>query len=229
MRTIFAAALVAVTVFLAGCATPQAPLPLNGGALGSSAGKVGVVMTALPKPNTFFPGADCLLCIAAANAMNSSLTTHAQALPTDEIASIQQDIASLISKKGGEAQLIKEPLDIASLPDFRNSGPNMARKDFRSLHAKYGVDKLLVVQVFSLGYVRTYASYFPTSEPKASISSIGSLIDLKSNTYDWFLPVSALKAADGAWDEAPKYPGLTNAYFQAIESHRDQLTRAIAD
>lgn len=229
MRITFAAAIASVTIFLGGCATPQAPLPLNDGALGGKSGKVGIAMTALPKPDTFFPGADCLLCFAAASAMNSSLTKHVQTLPTDEIAALQQELALLVKKKGGEPQLIKEPLDVTNLPNFSASGPNVARKDFTSLRTKYGVDKLLFVQVYSLGYVRTYASYFPTSEPKASISSIGSLIDLKSNTYDWFLPVSAVKAADGTWDEAPKYPGLTNAYFQAIESHRDQLTKAIAD
>ena len=161
--------------------------------------------------------------------MNSSLTTHAQALPTDDLAALQPELASLVKKKGAEPVVINEPLDVTTLPNFGTSGPNIARKDFTSLRVKYGVEKLLFVQVSSVGYVRTYASYFPTSEPKARISSISSLIDLRSNTYDWFLPVTALKAADGTWDEAPKYPGLTNAYFQAIESHRDQVTKAIAD
>ncbi|WP_222620381.1 hypothetical protein [Variovorax sp. PAMC28562] len=229
MRVSFAAAITTVTVFLAGCATPQLPLPLNGGALSNKSGKVGIAMAVLPKPNTFFPGADCLLCIGIVSAVNSSLTTHAQALPTDDLAALQQELASLVKKKGAEPVVINEPLDVTTLPNFGTSGPNIARKDFTSLRLKYGVEKLLFVQVSSVGYVRTYASYFPTSEPKARISSITSLIDLRSNTYDWFLPVTALKAADGAWDEAPKYPGLTNAYFQAIESHRDEVTKAIAD
>lgn len=229
MRFTFAAAITVVTIFLAGCATPQAPLPLNSGALGGKSGKVGIAMTALPKPDTVFPGADCLLCIAAASAMNSSLTQHAQTLPTEDVAALRNELVSLVKQKGGEPVLIAEALDVATLADFGAKGPNIARKDFTPLRAKYGVDKLLVLQVYRLGYVRTYASYFPTSEPKASIQSIGSLIDLRTNTYDWFLPMSTLKAADGAWDEAPKYPGLTNAYFQAIEAQRDQLTKAMAD
>jgi hypothetical protein len=29
------------------------------------------------------------------------------------------------------------------------------------------------------------------------------------------------KATDGDWDEPPKFPGLTNAYFQAVEQFKD--------
>lgn len=229
MRIHIAALVTSLAIVLTGCATRQAALALDQGALNSKSGKVGIAMAPLPKPDTFFPGADCLLCVAAANAMNSSLTQHTRALPTDEFAALQQELALLVKKKGATPELIKEPVDLASLPTFSASGTNVAYKDFTALRTKYGIDKLLVVQVFSLGYTRSYASYFPTSEPKATIQSVGSLIDLRTNTYEWFLPVSALKAADGEWDEAPKYPGLTNAYYQAIESHRDQLTKAFAD
>lgn len=76
MRTVLA--LAATAVFLAGCATRQMPVLLAENALGGSAGRVGVVMTPLPKVDTYFPGASCLLCLAAASIANSSLTTHTQ-------------------------------------------------------------------------------------------------------------------------------------------------------
>jgi hypothetical protein len=31
------------------------------------------------------------------------------------------------------------------------------------------------------------------------------------------------KSADGAWDEPPQYPGLTNAYFQIVEMIKDRV------
>ena len=51
-------------VQLLGCASsPQLPVSFTDNAL---SGRVGVVMTALPKVDTSFPGASCLLCLAAA-------------------------------------------------------------------------------------------------------------------------------------------------------------------
>jgi len=51
------------------------------------------------------------------------------------------------------------------------------------------------------------------------------MVDLTSNAYDWYMPLNVLKSADGRWDEPPKFPGLTNAYFQALEESKDQLLR----
>src|SRR5438105_4512456 len=37
-----------------------------------------------------------------------------------------------------------------------------------------------------------------------------------------------LKNADKAWDEPPKFPGLTNAYYQALELGKDQFRKALS-
>jgi hypothetical protein len=41
--------------------------------------------------------------------------------------------------------------------------------------------------------------------------------------------VNIIKAAEGNWDEPPKFPGMTNAYFQTIELARDRLREAFED
>jgi hypothetical protein len=51
------------------------------------------------------------------------------------------------------------------------------------------------------------------------------VVNLKTNAYEWFMPVNILKSAEQKWDEPPKYPGLTNAYFQALELGRDSFLK----
>jgi len=123
--------------------------------------------------------------------------------------------------------VIKEPIDLKSLPDVRTDVPTNARKDFSSLRTKLAVDKLLVIDMPLVGYVRMYSSYVPTSDPKATVSGSSYLVDLKTNTYSWYVPIEISRSADGKWDEPPKFPGLTNAYFQAMEAGRDSVLKPL--
>lgn len=228
MRFGFAIGLAALGIFLGGCASkPQVPVALTEGTLSSSAGKVGVLMTPVPKVDTQFPGAGCLLCYAFASASNSSLTKYTQTLPNGDLAKIGEEIAATLTKKGIQATVVPDAVDLSKLPDATGSAPNIAKKDFSSLRTKYKLDKLVVINLVTVGYLRTYSSYIPTSDPKATVAGEGYMVDLKTNTYDWFLPVVVSKSADGPWDEPPKYPGLTNAYFQAIETSRDSILKPL--
>jgi hypothetical protein len=209
---------------LAGCATqPQQSLPMNVSAIGQNLGRIGVAMTQLPKVDTQFPGASCLLCMAAASAANSSLTSHANTLPHDDLPKIKNHLADLLKKNGTEVVLIEEPISLDALSDV-NPGPNAARKDFSPLHKKHGVDRLLVIDIRALGFIRTYSAYFATSEPKAYMRGIGYIVN-SSNAYDWYQPFDATRSADRNWDEPPKFPGLTNAYFQVLELGKDAILR----
>jgi hypothetical protein len=60
------------------------------------------------------------------------------------------------------------------------------------------------------------------------LQGVGYIVNLKNNTYEWYLPVLVTKAADQNWDEPPKFPGLTNAYFQALEIGKDSFLRPLA-
>jgi hypothetical protein len=97
-------------------------------------------------------------------------------------------------------------------------------KDFRALASKHQIDKLVVIDVSMLGVLREYAAYFPTSDPKAIVNGKGFVVNLSSNAYEWFMPFDIRRAADGSWDEGPKFPGLTNAYYQSIEEAKDLVT-----
>ena len=214
--------LLAGVVALSGCAgTPQQNVELAPNILSTQSGRVGIVMPAIPQVDTYFPGADCLLCIAAASLANAQLTSYTQKLPTEDLTKMKNDVADLLRKKGVDVMLIDENLKIDSLPASNNEAINVSRKDFTSLKNKYGIDKVLVMEVNSLGIWRNYSSYFPTGEPYAALNGAGYLVNLNNNTYEWYTHVRNVKTSEGKWDEPPAYPGLTNAYFQVIELSKD--------
>jgi hypothetical protein len=55
------------------------------------------------------------------------------------------------------------------------------------------------------------------------------IVDLTSNNYDWYLPLDIQRSAEGAWDEPPQFPGLTNAYFQTVEMAKDSIQKPLAN
>lgn len=226
----FGIAAAAALVFLTGCATPpQAPVSMSANTFMEKGTRVGVAMTKLPKVDTSFPGAGCLLCAAAASVANSALTTHTQTLPADDLARLKADVAAALAKKGLVPVVIDEPLNVEDLPKSTSSVPNAARKDFSSVKSKYQLDKLMVVELSQIGIVRTYSAYIPTSDPKGTVSGSSYIVNLKDNSYDWYMPLQAQKSAQGAWDEAPAFPGLSNAYFQAVEEARDAILKPLAN
>lgn len=222
---------IALTVFavlVSGCASrPQEAVRILDTALTERSTRVGVAIAQLPQPDTSFPGASCLLCIAAASAANSALTTHTRTLSTDEFKEVKKLLADRVAKRGASVEVIDTDINLADLPDNDAKGPNIARKDFTGLRNKLNVDKLLLVVVTELGMLRTYSAYVPTSPPRAYLRGQGFIIDLKSNVYEWFQPLARFQGAEGEWHEPPKFPGLTNAYFQLLESSKDELLKSL--
>ena len=224
IRTLLAG--IAVAVSLAACqTTPQNPITLSKDGLASQKGRVAVAIRTAA-PDLYLPGAGCLLCLGAATIANSSLNTYSKTLKTDEMVQVRAEIVEALRKKGVDAVAIDGQLDIDKLPDLK-LGVNMASKDFTPV-AK-GFDHIVVINVQQLGFVRNYAAYVPTSDAKATVSGIAYMVNLKTNAYEWFDHVSITRSADGAWDEAPAFPGLTNAYFQAIEQAKDRMKAPFAE
>jgi hypothetical protein len=215
------AILLAAILAIAGCATaPQAPVNLASQDVKWEGERVGVAMTALPKVDFAYPGAACLLCMAAASMANSTLIDYTRTLPNEDLRGLKQEISDQLQKRKAQVQVIDEPLNLKGLPDFP-AKPDHAPKDFSSIAKRYNIDWLYIVQLDSVGIERTYSGYVPTGDPKGQVKGAGYLVDLRTNKYSWFQPVQVAKSADGAWDEPPKFPGLSNAYFQALELARD--------
>lgn len=223
-RTLLAG--IAVAMSLAACQTaPQHPIAFSKESLGAQKGRVAVAMRT-PPTDLYLPGASCLLCLGAATIANSSLNTYSKTLKVEDLVQVKAEVVELLRKKGIEAVVIDGQLDLAALPDLK-LGPNMATKDFGSKFAKE-YDHLVVINVQELGFVRNYAAYIPTSDAKATLKGYAFMVNLKTNAYEWYDPVQVTRGADGAWDEAPSFPGLTNAYFQAIEQAKDRMKAPFA-
>ena len=217
-------ALIASLSLLGACAA--APIPkvgLSADVVTGKAGKVGVVMSAIPKADTSFPGAYCLLCIAAASAANSTLTKYTHTLSTAEVSAYRAAIVKTLKSKGADAIEIADAIDVKKLPDAKAPEAGAPKKNYTGLKSTYNVDELLVIEVDSLGISRHYAAYIANGEPSGFIQGKVYIVDLATNTYRWQLDLAAEKAAEGSWDEPPAFPALTNAYFAAIEMGKDQI------
>jgi hypothetical protein len=220
--------LLSLAVLLTGCVTaPQTPVALSPLAFSAPTNNYGVVMTDLPVMDTQFPGASCLLCYAAASVANTSLTAHAKTLPYEDLPKLNEQVAAVLRAKGATATVIPK-LDLKALPDNSKAAPDFARKDFTSLKAKYKIDKLLVVNISTLAMERSYAAYIPNSDPKAHIAGAAYIVNLSDNKLEWYAPIEVSKASDGKWDEPPKFPGLTNAYYQSLELAKDQVIKPLS-
>jgi hypothetical protein len=216
--------------FLGGCATPpQQAVPLSSTSLAGSSGRVGVVMSALPAVDTAFPGANCLLCIATAATIGSKLTDHARTLKAGELSTLPKEALQVLGKRGVTTVDIPAAFQLETLPDHPGAGtPNVARKSFASFRSAHNVEKLLVIDIGFVGFERTFAAYVPTADPKALVAGAVYLVNLTNNTYEWYQPIAIRRSSDGAWDEPPTYPGLTNAFYQALELTRDSVLKPLA-
>ena len=222
--------LAAATVFLAGCATPpQASLPMGYRPFAEPGLRIGIAMSKLPKVDTRFPGAEWPLCHVAAALANAKLTAHARTLPADDLAGLKDDIAEALKLKGQLPVVIDEPLAVEQLPKTGSTARNAVSRDYSSLQSKYRLDKLLVVELTEVGISRPYSSYIPTGEPKGIVSGMFYMVNFTDHSYEWYLPVAQQKSAQGNWDEAPAFPGLSNAFFQAIEGARQAILQPLAN
>lgn len=223
MNLRLSALLASFVLLLTACASPpQLPVPLAQQTFATPGVRVGIVLAPLPVVNTFFPGAGCLLCLAAAELNHTTMSAYAKTLPYENLPMLKDEIATILKKKGHTVVMI-DKVDMRALPDFKHEGKSFARTDFTSLKGKYNIDKLVVVSFAMVGIDRNYASYIPVAPPKAHIVGTSYLVNLNDNALEWYLLLDVMKASDGEWDEPPKFPGLTNAYFQALETSRGML------
>ncbi|MCH2158473.1 MAG: hypothetical protein MK096_06820 [Oleiphilaceae bacterium] len=227
----FIGSLIAIlfAITMTGCAvTPKQPIAMDQAFLSNNEKVIGVIVTPLPEMDMAYPGASCLLCYGTAAAMNSSLSSHADTISLEELEQVKHELISSLSSKGHKALLIEEEIVVKELASFSAKNEQTSDKDFSKLASKHNVSHLLVVDITFAGFVRDYSSYVPVSEPRAQISGTASVIDGSTNAYLWYLPLNIQKNADGEWDEPDlDFPGLTDAFYQAIESTKTAIKEPV--
>jgi hypothetical protein len=224
MKKISTVVLILISTLIVGCAgTPQARMPLAQDFYSNKNQVVGVYMAELPKTDTHLVGASCLLCYAAASVANSSGTSHIQSLDTNELVGLDETVVELISSKGIKTSLVKTVIDLEKLAKYKTDELNFAKQDFRVLKEKLGVDKLIVIDINTAGAYRPYSSYVPTGAPVGTVSGLAYTIDLNTNKYELYENIDFKVGAQTKWDEPPAFPGVTNAYYQAVEMTKDKI------
>lgn len=213
------------TLLLAACgSTPQAPISLDSNFIqNNKTGKLAVYMDEMPEVDTSLEGASCLLCYAAAAAANSSLSSHFQSLSAEDLAAVQDEIVTIFSEKNATVEKVSTKIDIDKLKKFKTKELNFAEKDFRGLKQQLQADQLLVIDFTQVGAARPYNGYIPLGPPSASIRGTVYIVDLDTNKLLQYYPLSVSISSQGEWDEAPSFPGLTNSYYEAIETAKDRI------
>jgi len=225
-------ALLGLTVALGGCAVPPSPeraeSPLPAQALRADAGRVGVAMSPVPRADTEFPGAGRLLCLAVASIAHGPLTDHVRTLSPQDLPALKDRAAALLKARGATPVILPDALDVTALADLPGDGPDAApRKDFRPLKGRHQLDKLLVIEIESLGVARRYSRCIVDGEPLAVFNGAIYLVDLKTNTLEWRHAVHLARAGDAHWDQWPKYPHLDAAFFKTLQAGKDELLRPL--
>lgn len=221
--------LLGLLVLLTGCAAPKISfVDLPSDYFASDKGTIGVVTTALPTPDTYFPGASCLLCLATASVANNAMTNAVRQWPADDLKNLKEEVTALLRAQGQTVIPIAEPLKVVDLPTRNAPQDGFALKDFSAIKAPAKLDRLLVIDYRTLGAVRNYSSYVPTGAPRATVEVHAYIVDLSTHKYDHYNMVHEENTVNGEWDEAPKFPGLTNAYFAAIEESKDRVKKPFA-
>ena len=218
------APLLILSILFVGCSStpPQQRVVFDLDSFASSGDSVVVAMTEVPSSSLILPGADCLLCIAAAAAMHTSLSSHAKTLTPEGIPELGKELGSILSDEGVEVSYYDGAVDIGDLPRNRSDLPNSAERDFSSLAEESGATHVMVVGLGFIGLQRNFASYVPTADPQARFTGTLMLVDLSTNTYDLYESIDIYRSAEGEWNEADAdFPALTNAYYQALEQGKD--------
>ena len=214
---------------LAACAAaPQLPVAMKATAIEPDAGRIGIMATKVPEPDSAFPGASCLLCLAAANLNHTTLKGHIATLSSDDLKRISPDLQAELQRLGADVVVIDQAFDASQWPDNATKEPGFSPKDLRAAAARYDIGRLLVVELNAVGIHRSYSAYVPVAPPAAVVYGMSFLVDLRNNAYDWYYPIRFQQQAEGEWDEPPSFPGLTNAYYGAIERTRDELVRQMS-
>ncbi len=184
-------------------------------------------MAPLPKITTGFPGAGCLLCYGVASAANASLSKQVETYQAKQLVGTRDSLVSQLKAKGVEVVVIDTLIASSKLPKLKAPSNPYIKNDYSIYKKQYDVDQLLVVTFTTVGVLRNYSAYVPVGPPIAVISGQFYMIDTKTNNYSLFNPLNITKSSEGEWDKPPKFPGITNAFYQAEEAAYDQLKSSI--
>lgn len=228
-KTIKSALIVTFALVLTACgSTPQPTVQLQSNQVGTDK-KVAFVYVG-PEDTaatTHIYGAGCLLCYGVASALTSSLDKHLEGtIDATELNALKDLVIQEYRQYNSDMQVVTLNTPINKLKKFKGE-LGFAEKDFRPLKDTLNADVLVVFELYEHGAYRSFSEYIPNGDPQGYVSGKLYTIDLSTNAYIQYLVIDQKVQPEGLWDEPPTFPGVTNAYYQAIENAKQKLADAI--
>lgn len=228
-KTIKSALIVTLALVLTACgSTPQPTVQLQSNQVGTDK-KVAFVYVG-PEDTaatTHIYGAGCLLCYGVASALTSSLDKHLEGtIDATELNALKDLVIQEYRQYNSDMQVVTLNTPINKLKKFKGE-LGFAEKDFRPLKDTLNADVLVVFELYEHGAYRSFSEYIPNGDPQGYVSGKLYTVDLSTNAYIQYLVIDQKVQPEGLWDEPPTFPGVTNAYYQAIENAKQKLADAI--
>jgi len=211
-------------VLLAGCATNQPPVAMDQNFWNEKNDTIGVAMNETPTPSVRMVGQQGFLDVAFNNAMAEELKAKVATWDASSMDGLKETVASDLEQQGFSVVTIQKPFNYNDYEKNRGAEEGYLEIDVTPLKQRYDIDKLIILSS-SAGTSRSYYGMIPTSDPVALSSVSTVVVDLDDNRLVYFEPTQVTKPASGDWDEAPDYPNLTNAFYQALDESQ-QITLA---
>lgn len=222
MKKINSVAAFLVAIFLTACGTTQqTPILLNKQLFSSPGNRVGLYFET-EQATTHIYGASCLLCYGVASAANSSLSSHFEQVSLDDINSLKGFAIEHLKAQGKDVKLVDLKSKIKKLPKYKRK-EGFPNRDYRKLKEKHDIDTLVVIHIPEHGAYRSYSAYIATSDPMGAVMGAVYTVDLNSNQYIQYDSLDLKVNVSGSWDEPPSFPGVTTAYYEALEKTKEKI------
>lgn len=226
MKLIKTTIFVICAMLLSACGTtPQQNVTLQSNMINAEK-KVGIFVKKLDIATTNIYGASCLLCYGVASAANAELDKHLKTLPITDLESSKSILVNGYKTKANSVEFVEiSEQELKKLKKFKGE-QGFAKTDFRTLKESKNIDVLVVLEYSEHGAYRSYNAYVPTSDPQGYVKGLVYSVDLESNQYLQYLSLDHKVIVEGEWDEPKEqFPGVTNAYFQAVENAKESLKK----
>lgn len=196
-------------VFFTGCATEK-NIPLDNSFWHQKQNKVTVAIVKPTKPGLSKVGAQGLADYAINSAMTDEVNTYLGKTDLTWYYSLPEEFSDKLNKQHITAQTTEMLLK----PD---------EQEYKNIAEKTHSNNILIVQLLSVGAIRSYYSFIPLEPPKAHCVLKGKLFDVNSKKILWQHTVNVTLPVQGEWDKPPVYPNLTNSIKIAIQKSHQEI------
>lgn len=214
------------------CTAPQPPVALSGDFFQNANARVGLALQHPETPTFSTEGDVRLLDMAIIAAATASLNAHTKTLDLSDFRTVEAELTALLQQKGFAVQGVTPVPDRKQLQSFKDPDPKdtayYAAKNMTPLASELGVDYLMLIDLYRVGFARPYSGFIPLAPPRAVFDIQGQLVDLRTNRLLWYTGIHKANMTDGNWDEPPGFPGLTNSFYTTLEQAKMEIVEALS-